>query len=616
MLYTCSECQTVSSDFESFDPAFFSHDAQCETRSHSENIPHIHNMVMASPPSAPEAHSQIPSESAKSLHATASTKAERYATLGLQRTGRFFADKAAFFSTSSEDLLKQARHYFSSGQHRRALHLLQSRHLHETYAAARLLAAQCLFRLGELDDCLAMLGGDEPDATLGMSFSHGDGIHTGLSGLSIEGEQQHLGDEIRASLCVLRAMVYEKLENANRAVLWYKRALRCDLYCVEAFDAICESGLVTRDDAVNFVHEITAEHSPEAAGNPFAKWLISFYLGSMDRSYTLPSFPSSPHPNPHLLAVQARRKYDALDFAACANHCREILKHDPFTDESVLQTYLAALVELDKRHELFVVAHGLVDRDPRNAVSWLAVGYYYFACGKPEVARRFLQKATTIDTRLAPAWVAFGHAFGAQDESDQAMASYRTASRLFPGAQMPMLFMGMEYARQSSLGHASTLFQSALEAYPSDPAPQHELGVIAYRMGDMARAVAYFKAALSLWEASDGTREVPTSSGRRAEAEEATLFNLGHCYRRLREFPRARRCYERALGLRPQSSSTCTALGMTLHAMWELEAAVAMYHRALRHNPEDANCGELLERALCDMFTISPSQTIAEQDVK
>lgn len=461
-----------------------------------------------------------------------------------------------------------------------------------------------------------MLGGDDADLAAIATPQEGKPdqvIDAALEGLSIEGEDGVLGCEIRAALCVLRARVFETMENANRATLWYKRALSCDIYCTEAFEGLSDSGLVSREEAVRFVRELTEDSSAHAAPE-FGKWLVNYYRASMDRSCSLPPMPEAEE-NVDVLAVKARRMYDLLDFSACVASCRDILKADPYVDGPVLETYLAALVELDERHELFVTAHSLVDREPKSGVSWMAVGYYYFACGKPEVARRFLQKATTLNSRLAPAWVAFGHAFGAQDESDQAMAAYRTASRLFPGAQMPMLFMGMEYARQSSLGHASTLFQNALEACPSDPAPRHELGVVAYRMRDMPRAVAYFKAALSLWEASDGTREVSSSSGRRAEAEEATLFNLGHCYRRLREFPRARRCYERALGLRPRSPSTCTALGMTLHAMRDIEGAVAMYHRALRYNPDDANCGELLERALGDMFLAQPGsqdQTLAD----
>jgi tetratricopeptide (TPR) repeat protein/plasmid stabilization system protein ParE len=310
--------------------------------------------------------------------------------------------------------------------------------------------------------------------------------------------------------------------------------------------------------------------------------------------------------NLDVMTLRAVRLYDALDFDECVLLTRSIMSRDPGIEHRVVLVHLAALVEMDLRHELFVMAHALVDQSPRDAVSWMAVGYYYFACGKHELARRYLQKATGINPRLGPAWLAFGHAFGAQDESDQAMASYRTAARLLPGAQLPLLFMGMEYARQSSLTHAASFFQAAREACPCDPAPRHELGVIALRSGDLKGAVAYFKSALSLWETSDGLKDVAFSSGRRAEAEEATLFNLGHCYRRLREFARAKQCYERALSLRPRSASTCSALGMTVHAMGDFTAAIALYHRALRYNPEDALSVVMLDRALEDMSKNMP----------
>jgi len=161
--------------------------------------------------------------------------------------------------------------------------------------------------------------------------------------------------------------------------------------------------------------------------------------------------------------------------------------------------------------------------------------------------------------------------------------------------------VGRGYTRQGSLVHAASFFHSAREACPSDPAPRHELGVIAYKTGDVQGAVAYFKAAIFLWEKNDSTKDCVARGGRRAEEEEATMFNLGHCYRRLRVFELAKKCYQRALSLQPRSASTCSALGMTLHALGDCSSAVAIYHRPLRFNPEDALSVACLDRALNDM---------------
>lgn len=433
----------------------------------------------------------------------------------------------------------------------------------------------CLSLLGD-DDCVSI----SPIGTLSLDPSNSS-------------------HHVQAAMSVLRGRVHEYQGNATRAITCYKRALRTDIFCIDAFDRIVNASLIAPDDVRDFVCEVT--ESLAHAEDPAVRWLCSYYRAASDRNAPLPKTPSALTSSLEVLHVVARRAFDSFDFKTCESVIRSMLTDSAHLPHIILTTYLATLVELGDRQKLFEIAHKLVASEPKAAIPWLAVGYYYFASDKPSLCRNFLRKATEMDSRLAPAWVALGHAFAMQDESDQAMAAYRTANRLFPGAQLPPLFMGMECARQGSLAHASLLFQTAMRACNSDPAPRHELGVVAYQQGHMARAAAYFKEALSLWEASDGVAEVTCVTGRRADAEEATLVNLGHCYRRLTQFGKAKRCYERALSLRSRSPATCTALGMTLHAMGDLGASVVMYHRALRDNPADAVCNELLERALRDL---------------
>ncbi|KAI0563672.1 Anaphase-promoting complex cyclosome subunit 3 [Gracilaria domingensis] len=508
----------------------------------------------------------------------------------MHQTAIFYADKAASISSTPQHFIIQARLFFSLAQYRRALHVLESNDLPSQHQTARLLAAQCHFELRDYDACLSLLGDEQA-------------VDSAISTLTLRGAPR----ELHAALCVLRARVYERLENPECALLWYKRAFRCDIFCVEAFEALSNARLLPPSEAANFVNESLSDTPSTPQAHALArKWLSSYYTACANHDVETPSSPSM-NDNIDLKIVHAKRKFSSLKFGSCLEDCRQILRSDPHAHK-ILPIYLATLVELNERNELFLTAHNLVDNAPKSAISWLAVGYHYLVSGKPELARRFFQKCTALDMRVAPAWIAIGHAFGTQDESDQAMAAYRTVTRLFPGSQEPLLFMGMEYVRQGSLNQAATMLRRAAEACPRDPAPVHELGVVLYRMGDHAGAAAYFKEALGLWESGDASKDVSRRSGKRAEAEEATLVNLGHCYRRQKDYNAAKRCYERALALRPRSAGTCSALGMTLHAMWDLEGAVAMYHRALRNNPEDANCSELLERALYDMFLVRPSR--------
>lgn len=95
--------------------------------------------------------------------------------------------------------------------------------------------------------------------------------------------------------------------------------------------------------------------------------------------------------------------------------------------------YCAVLYELNKVGDLYSLAHKLVSSDPDCAISWFAVGCYYFQIKKHDLARKYFNKTIKLDRHFAAGWIAFGHSFAAQDESDAAMAAYRTAARLFPG---------------------------------------------------------------------------------------------------------------------------------------------------------------------------------------
>jgi anaphase-promoting complex subunit 6 len=111
-------------------------------------------------------------------------------------------------------------------------------------------------------------------------------------------------------------------------------------------------------------------------------------------------------------------------------------------------------VELDLKHELFYLAHKLVEDHPKLAIAWYAVGCYYYSIKNYASSRRFLSKSTVIDRDFGPAWLAFGHAFAAEGENDQALAAYRTAARLMPGSHIPPTAIAMELIRANNFALA------------------------------------------------------------------------------------------------------------------------------------------------------------------
>ena len=91
--------------------------------------------------------------------------------------------------------------------------------------------------------------------------------------------------------------------------------------------------------------------------------------------------------------------------------------------------YAAILIELNKIGDLYYMGHKLVSSNPNLAVSWFAVGSYYYSVQKYDFARKYFEKATKMDkTNVGHAYIAFGHSFAALDESEQAMSAYRTAA--------------------------------------------------------------------------------------------------------------------------------------------------------------------------------------------
>ncbi|CAN0406894.1 unnamed protein product, partial [Scytosiphon promiscuus] len=53
--------------------------------------------------------------------------------------------------------------------------------------------------------------------------------------------------------------------------------------------------------------------------------------------------------------------------------CRQVFRTDPH-NAACLPVYLAAMVELKMKSQLFYTAHQLVEAGPKQAVSWFAVG--------------------------------------------------------------------------------------------------------------------------------------------------------------------------------------------------------------------------------------------------
>ncbi|ESQ27246.1 hypothetical protein EUTSA_v10018370mg [Eutrema salsugineum] len=505
----------------------------------------------------------------------------------------FFADKVAALTNDPADIYMQAQALFLGRHYRRAFHLLNASKIVLRDLRFRYLAAKCLEELKEWDQCLLMLGDAKVDED-GNVYDAKDG---NVIYFDKDGEDREIN--ISSAICFLRGKAYGALQNRSQARQWYKAAIKADPLCYEALECLIESHMLTSEEEASLLSSL--QFSPEDG------WLSSFYsclIKKYDKESTVEakfrklesetsgtvsgsSMISTWVNNTDLLACKAEYYHQCCEYQKCFELTSTLLEKDPFHLKCTL-VHLAAAMELGNSNELYLMACNLVKDYPSKALSWFAVGCYYYCIKKYAEARRYFSKATNIDGSFSPAWIGFGNSFAAQEEGDQAMSAYRTAARLFPGCHLPTLYIGMEYMRTHSYKLADQFFMQAKAICPSDPLVYNELGVVAYHMKEYGKAVRWFEKTLA---------HIPSAL---TEIWEPTVVNLAHAYRKLRKDREAISYYERALTLSTKSLSTYSGLAYTYHLQGNFSAAISYYHKALWLKPDDQFCTEMLNVALMD----------------
>ncbi|GAA0165335.1 ubiquitin-protein ligase [Lithospermum erythrorhizon] len=439
----------------------------------------------------------------------------------------FFSDKVAAITSEPTDIYMQAQALYLGRHYRRAFHLLNASQIVLRDLRFRYLAAKCLEELKEWDQCLLMLGDAKVDE-FGNITDMKD--YTSMY-LDKDGEDREIN--ILSAICFLRGKAYEALENRAQARLWYKAAIKADPLCYEALECLMENHMLTSEEERVLLS--TLQFGPEDG------WLSSFYSclvkkydkeniveakfrdleqEGFHQKHTDKSL-STLKNNTDLLACKAEYYHQCGEYQKCFELTSTLLEKDPFHLKCTL-VHLAAALGLGHSNELYLMACNLVKDYPQKALSWFAVGCYYYCIKKYDQSGRYFSKATSIDGTFAPAWVGHGNAYAAQEEGDQAMSAYRTAARLFPGCHLPTLYIGMEYMRTHSFKLAEQFIMQAKSICPSDPLVYNELGVVAYHMKEFKKSAYWFEKTLA---------HIPSSS---SEMWESTIVNLAHVLRKLK----------------------------------------------------------------------------------
>ena len=259
-------------------------------------------------------------------------------------------------------------------------------------------------------------------------------------------------------------------------------------------------------------------HQTDTVGDPFSSKVAavegksSSISQTIDEAFRNLAISHNLGQSPDVLSHAAIRAYTLHDLHTSLAYCTAIDTIDPYC-RTAGYVHVATLVGLNLRRRLFQLAHRLVDTDPKDALAWFAVGSYYYACRRYDLAQRHFSRSTRLDPSSAECWIGFGCSFAVCDESDQALASFRAAQNKYSGSHVPLLYMGMEYLRTNHLSLAGHFLNSAQKTDPCDMLCCNELGVWSYRQGDMKDAAFWFMKALRLHVRAEGSALNSTDEG-------------------------------------------------------------------------------------------------------
>jgi len=534
-------------------------------------------------------------------------------------------------AVTKADIVQFARTYFSIGEPRRCLAVLEhkgmlsAQYIHElslvlspraSHSESGLpsedlhnilssihLAAQCLFNLEQYNDCIHLL-----ESLIVFDRNDSLAISSAISRAKIFfGTMPPNQINVIASIYSIVGRCFDLLDNGPNAICAFKIAIKIDAACIEVVDYITVNGLLSKADKHNLFFEVSNNFNADR------DWLEGYYrfqlledLSDEDATAGTTSANgmifSEYVPSAMVLVRRAERLFEMQYPTEAYRLARQAYTLDPFDTRGLL-VYIASMVELSLKAELFYLGHELANNYPKLAISWYAVGCYYYICKKLEMAQKYLQKATKLNKRFARAWIALGHVLAAQEESEHAISAFRTASRLLPGDHRPLIFLAKELVRTNYLPLALNYLNAALEISPQNPIILNEMGVIYLKQDKMQLAYDHLSRAVATLQSNDTRRGdgIPKVAG--DSCQEDIYGNFGTCLRRWKRYDEALQWYQLCLASNPSSAGTHANIGFTLHLSQRFDEAIDSYHKALALQPTFTFCSEMLCRAMEDVVT-------------
>lgn len=529
------------------------------------------------------------------------TRIASFLAAGQHRSAVYWSDKLWTLTDCLEDFVSYLQCLVQAGEYDRVYGCLQSRQLMSQHLLFKWLGLRCLYLSRRYAEGVALLETPlEPRTSLksGRSISSRDfgALHLSQSDMAfLDAKAADL--KAVSSLKMYAGRMYEQLDNKQQAVEAYREALVADVYCVEALEALLDRCLIHPKEEAGLLSALPLGQLPDPTSRDLLKYLYQvksnkFQSTSDTGAENVENRELAPlAENASVLASKAERLYYLGDFRGAMDCVKPIFDREEMHSEC-LPVYICLLVVTKQSQKLFTLAHKLVDAQPDRAITWYAVGAYYFSVELYAAAKRLFQRATTIDPNYGPGWLAFGHALAVMSMHDQAMNSYLKAARVMEGCHLPQLYIGLEYCLTNNTKLGEQFFDDAFAIAPRDPHVLHEIGVMAYRSEHFESAAKSFQSALSALES------VFSTSARIPRLWEPLFNNLGHTYRKLKRYQDSLTYHKKALLLCPKSPTTLAAIGLVQLLLCDPDTAISTFHKSLSLKRDVKHVTTLLSKAV------------------
>ena len=200
---------------------------------------------------------------------------------------------------------------------------------------------------------------------------------------------------IKANICLIRAKVYESLENVKKSIIWYKTCIKYDIKCVEAFFHLIDNRMLSMNEELELINGILQfDNDTEWLKLIFQHKISQYTYGTNNNILKIQNLLENIHDNLktdiNLKVGIAIYLYNINNYHQSYLISKQIMEDDPY-NEKILSSYICCLVELNLKSQLFYTAHQLIQSDANKVIAWYAVACYYYLIKKYDISRKFFK---------------------------------------------------------------------------------------------------------------------------------------------------------------------------------------------------------------------------------